>query len=160
MTPPLNVFNFRVEFFQVDAEGVPSETVTPLCSGRFSEVSGLEATMEPKAIREGGRNWGEVQRAGLVQFATVILKRGVTTAPDLWTWFDLVGRGASGMRLDAKLIQLGLDGETPVLTWTMSNALPVKFKAATYMATSSEVGVEELHFVHDDLSLEPGGQAA
>jgi len=153
---PLPVFNFRIDFYQVDAKGKPTKTQAPICSGRFSEASGLEATMEPKTIREGGRNFGELQRVGIVKFSTAILKRGLTKAPDLWTWFELVGRGKSGVRLSAKLVQLGPDAETPVMTWTMANALPVKFKAATYMAASSEVGVEELHFVYDDLALEMG----
>ncbi len=156
---PLPVFNFEVNFYQVKDDGLPGTNVTPICSGRFSEVSGIEATMEPKTIREGGRNFGEIQRAGLVKFSTVILKRGLTRAPDLWTWFDLVGRGGSGIRMNAKLVQRDTDGKTAVMTWTMANALPVKFKAASYVSANSEVGVEELHFVHEDLSLEPGGTA-
>lgn len=156
---PLPTFNFRVDFFQEDAEGVVSNATTPICSGRFSEVSGIEATMEPKTLREGGRNHGEVQLAGLTKFSTVILKRGLTTAPDLFTWFDLVARGKYGIRMHAKVIQLGPDGKTPVLTWKMARVLPVKFKAAAYVAGNSEVGVEELHFVHEDLALEMGGAA-
>jgi len=31
-----------------------------LCSGAFSEVTGLELSMKPKTLAEGGRNWGEV----------------------------------------------------------------------------------------------------
>ncbi len=154
---PLHVFNFEVKFFQVNAEGVAADAETPICSGRFSEASGIEATMEPKAIREGGRNFGEVQRAGMVKFSTVILKRGLTSAPDLWTWFELVGKGKSGIRLNAKLVQLGPDAATPAMTWTMANALPVKFKAASFVAANSEIGVEELHFVHEDLTLAMGG---
>jgi phage tail-like protein len=155
---PLGGFNFRVDFYAQDAEGTPAPTATPICSGRFSETSGIEATMEPRAIREGGRNWGEVQRAGMVKFSTVILKRGVTSAPDLWTWFEIVGRGKSGIRMLAKVVHLKPDGQTPVMTWVMSNALPVKFRAATFVAANSEVAVEELHFVHDDLSLEMEGR--
>ncbi len=49
-------------------------------STAFAEVTGLEATMEPRAIREGGRNWGQHQRAGQVSFATVVFKRGITAA--------------------------------------------------------------------------------
>jgi phage tail-like protein len=154
---PFGGFNFKVEFYAQDADGKPAATTTPICSGRFSETSGIEATMEPRTIREGGRNFGEIQRAGLVKFSTVILKRGVTSAPDLWTWFEIVGRGMSGIRMMAKVAHLKADGETLVMTWVLSNALPVKFKAATFVAAGSEVAVEELHFVHDDLSLEPGG---
>lgn len=153
---PLHVFNFTVEFHQVDESG-KDKSAAALCSGRFSEVSGLEATMEPKVVRVGGRNWGEIQRPGAVKFSTVILKRGVTRAPDLWTWFDLVGRqGRTAVRLRADVIQFDA-ARNEVLRWQMKNALPIKFKAATYVASSSEVGVEELHFVHDDLSLKLAG---
>ena len=152
---PLHVFNFEVAFHQVDDKGKNKSTAA-LCSGRFSEVSGIEATMEPKAIREGGRNYGEVQRAGIVKFSTIILKRGVTRAPDLWTWFELVAKGKSAMRLKAEIIQLGPDRKE-ILRWTMNNALPIKFKAATYTAASSEVGVEELHFVHEELGMQMAG---
>jgi phage tail-like protein len=153
---PLHVFNFRVEFHQVK-DG--RETEARLCSGAFSECSGLEATMEPKAVREGGHNFGEWQRVGPVTYSTVILKRGITRAQDLWTWFELVAGGASSVRLRADLIQTELVPkgeeveEKELLRWSLKNALPVKFKAATYNATATEVGVEELHFVHEALSL-------
>ena len=70
-------FRFRVALY--DGEGGRL-----LCRGAFSEVSGLEATMAPKTLREGGRNWGEVQLAGPTSFAPVILKRGITEVADLW----------------------------------------------------------------------------
>ena len=72
---PLHVFRFKVEF--ADAQ---SGDAVPLCAGLFSEVTGLEATMEPKTIKEGGRNYGAGQRAGQVSFSTVVLKRGITEA--------------------------------------------------------------------------------
>jgi phage tail-like protein len=62
----------------------------PLCGGSFSEMTGLEATMSPRAIREGGRNFGQIQRPGPTTFGSLTLKRGITSQTDLWTWFDLV----------------------------------------------------------------------
>lgn len=159
--PPLHVFNFRVEFHQRKSDGTEAEAA--LCSGAFSECSGLEATMEPKAIREGGHNYGELQRVGGVKYSTVILKRGMTRKQDLWKWFDLIAKGSSAVRLRADVIQTEMVGkgkdvkEQEVLRWTMKNALPVKFKAATYNASSAEVGVEELHFVHEELILKVAG---
>jgi len=49
--------------------------------------------MEVKVIKEGGRNYGVIQRSGLVTFATVVLKRGMTTTRDLYKWFELVAMG-------------------------------------------------------------------
>ena len=86
---PLQVFRFQVDFTEARLSGT-NQTITNLCNGAFSECTGLEATMEPKVIKEGGRNSGAVQRAGPVTFSTVILKRGMTASRDLWRWFELV----------------------------------------------------------------------
>lgn len=157
---PLHVFRFRVDFFLSTEDANAQGDRVPLCSGRFAECTGLEATMEPKTIPVGGRNVGAVQRAGRVSFATVILRRGLTPAAHLWAWFELVAGGAYAYRLDAEVVLLP-PGGTPegpgTLTWKMRRALPTKFKAADFNAKAAEVGVEELHFVHEGLSLEPGG---
>jgi hypothetical protein len=47
--PPLPGFLFSFEIYA---------SARPLCSAAFSEVAGLEASVEPKTIREGGRTWG------------------------------------------------------------------------------------------------------
>jgi len=94
---PLHVFNFDVVFNEVTLpEGASAGGgELRLCGAAFTEVSGLEATMEPKVIKEGGRNFGVVQRVGPVTFSTVVLKRGVSQINDLWKWFELVAGGAT-----------------------------------------------------------------
>jgi phage tail-like protein len=164
MSDPLHVFRFRIDFFQDGVDRpTPGEGSVPLCGGSFSECSGLEATMEPKVIREGGHNYGDHQRAGYVTFATVVLKRGITTTQHLWRWFDMVAGGRTAPRLTARLVHIGVDEDPAsgrgVLTWEMRNAMPVKFKAATYTANATDVGVEERHFVHEGLRLVGGGGA-
>ena len=146
---PLPLFRFRVRFtVATENSGVSGERL--LCGGAFSECSGLEATMEPKAIKAGGQNYGEFQRAGRVNFSTVILKRGVTKNRDLWQWFQLVGNGAYAFRLRAEVTLLDFD-EKAVMTWKMINALPTKFKAADFNSTFTQAAIEELHFVHEGL---------
>lgn len=144
-------FRFRVNLYSADA-GAPSALI---CAGAFSEVSGLEATMTPKAIREGGRNWGEIQRAGTTSFATVVLKRGMTSVGDLWTWFETVNRrSVSGYRMRATIEVYGDDaGDRPRLVWTLDSVLPVKFKGADLSATAAQIAIEELHLVHEGLTL-------
>ena len=44
--------------------------------------------------------------------------------------------------------------DQPRVAYKMSKALPIKFKAADLNAKGSEVGIEELHFVHEGLELE------
>lgn len=146
--PPLHVFRFQV---QVTADSLASGPQGKPIEMSFAECTGLEATVEAKAIKEGGRNYGPAQRAGTVSFATVVLKRGVTTDRALWQIFNASTSGAYAPRL-AVTITL-LDGQrNKVMGWQLGHAMPVKFKFADLNAKATEVGIEELHFVHEGLS--------
>jgi phage tail-like protein len=153
---PIPGFRFKVEFYVSTPKGQKKGEQKLLCRGAFSECSGLEATMEPKSIKVGGQNYGQVHRAGRVNFATVILRRGLASNRDMWTWFDLVGNGAYAYRLDAEVSVLDFqpkDKPSVMMTWKMRNALPTKFKTADFNAKGgSEVAIEELHFVHEGLT--------
>ena len=148
---PLHVFRFHVSFTEYPADGGKAENVE-LCSGAFAECTGLEATMEPKVIKAGGRNYGAAQRAGPVTFATVVLKRGMTKTRHLWQWFELVAGGKYAYRLTA-VVEMRDIQDKPVVKWKLAHALPVKFKSADLNARGTEVGVEELHLAHEGLSL-------
>jgi len=149
---PLHAFRFLLRFTRSGGEGGQED----VCGGAFAECSGLESSMEPRLIRAGGMNYGAVQRAGPVSFATVVLKRGMTRTPDLFRWYQLVAGGAHAWRLSAELVVLDSAGE-PALTWGLDNCLPVKFKAADLNARGTDIGIEELHLVHEGLRLfEPG----
>jgi phage tail-like protein len=154
-------FRFRVSLYSSGGE--------LLCGGMFSEVTGFELTMEPKTISEGGRNWGELQRSGKTKFAPLILKRGVTSVNDLWSWFDITTRGANyGYRLSGEIevlgnptttITKGQHGvqslqESTVMKWKLTGVLPTKFKGPDLSATASQVAIEEVQLVHEGLELE------
>jgi phage tail-like protein len=171
---PLHVFQFVVKFyedtFDANQTAVTDGTEITLCSGSFSECSGLEATMEPAVIREGGRNYGDLQRAGRVTFGTVILKRGITTNKDLWRFWGLVNGGGYSYRLRTTIelrdsavrmppppsaTSRVVRGENADVSfrWMLRRCLPVKFKAPDLNATSTEVGIEELHLAHEGLLI-------
>ena len=131
-----------------------------LCRGLFSELSGLELTMEARAITEGGRNWGEIQRAGQTRFSPLVLKRGVTDLNDLWSWFDSVTRGASyGYKLQGEIKVFGssLDKShkpKTVMTWKLGGVMATRFKGPDLSSTASQVAIEELTLVYESISLE------
>jgi phage tail-like protein len=150
--PPLNVFRFQLDFRTDSVNNSGQHDDVSLCQGAFTDCTGLEATMEPKAIREGGLNYGEHQRAGGVKFGTVVLKRGYSTSSDLWKWFFSVNGGAYAQRLTVLITVMEVDGSA-ALTWQLDRALPVKFKAADLNSKSSELGIEELHIVHEGVSI-------
>ena len=149
---PLPMFRFWVDFDEARLSGSSNASI-PLCGGAFSDCTGLEATMEPKVIKEGGRNYGSAQRVGTVTFATVILKRGMTTSRDLWRWFEIASlQGAYTYRLTVTITLFDTAGDG-VMSWQLDKALPVKFKSADFNAKSTDIGIEELHLAHEGLRL-------
>jgi phage tail-like protein len=142
---PLQVFRFEITFKRDGSD-------VPVCSGAFAECTGLEATMEPKVIKSGGENYGPYQRPGVVSFATVVLKRGMTKTRDLFKWFQMVNGGAYAYSLSAEIAMKSPDDKT-IVTWSLDGCLPVKFKAADLNAKGTDVGIEELHLAHEGLYL-------
>jgi len=153
----LHTFRFDVVLQPLLLKG-SSKPPAPI-TGSFSECTGLEGTMEQKVIKVGGRNYGAVQRPGQVTFATVILKRGISPDAELAKWFYKIASGHYAERANVQITLRGppeaKGGTTPrnVLTYSLRNALPVKFKAADFNARATDVGIEELHLVHEGLTL-------
>ncbi|HLK00150.1 MAG TPA: phage tail protein [Streptosporangiaceae bacterium] len=141
---PYQSFNFAVEI-----EG--------LLVGGFSEVSGLEGTIEVEEYREGGVN-GFVHKLPVrTSHANLVLSRGLTSVSTLWNWYyntslgSIQRRNGTLMLLDAR--------QLPVMWWNFRNALPVRWAGPTFSATSDEVAVEALELAHEGLTRPLLGQA-
>jgi hypothetical protein len=63
---PYANFAFHVSMEPVGASFDPGKDVDPALLGAFSDISGLEAMMEHKVIKAGGRNYGAALRTGPV----------------------------------------------------------------------------------------------
>jgi len=149
---PIHAFRFQVDFKEqlIGNDGEGDDAL--LCSGAFAECTGFEATMEPKVIKEGGRNWGAIQRSGKTTFATLVLKRGMTSTRDLWTWYEFIGTGKYAHRLNVIITLFDTSGSA-LLAWKLTHAMPIKFKAADMNAKGADVAIEELHLAHEGLSM-------
>ena len=150
---PHGVFNFHVA---IEVPDLKTGNSAQLCKGSFSEVSGLEATMEVKAIRSGGRNHGAFQRPGPINFSTVVLKRGMASSRDIWNWwklFSVTPKFSKGTRCNAR-ITLQNGQQKPAVVWVLENAMPVKFKASDLSAKGNDAAIEELHLAHEGLTVE------
>jgi phage tail-like protein len=147
---PLHVFRFQVDFFTDSLADNASHSQFQVCSGAFAECTGLEATMEPKVIKEGGRNYGAAQRAGGTTFATVVLKRGISNNQNLYQIFNSVSTGTFAPRMQVTINLFDTNGSA-VLAWQLNRAMPIKYKFADLNARNAEVGIEELHLVHEGL---------
>jgi phage tail-like protein len=143
--PPFTAFNFLVE---IDVPGVADK----VCGAAFSDVDGLEMSLEPKTIREGGRNAGPVHLAGVVAYGQLTLKRGMTPNLDLWRWFDAVA-GNGGVRGTATIVMLAADGISEQATFVLEGCLPVKLKAAALNAKDGGIAIEEMQLVYESMTI-------
>ena len=144
---PFTTFRFLVE---VKVEGVSKK----LCGATFSEVDGLEMTMEPKTIREGGNNTVAVHLVGPVSYGQLTLKRGMTPNFDLWKWFARVNSpGYRGVRSRLEVIVVSSDGKNEDARFVAEGCLPVKIKAPALNAKEGQIAIEEMQVMYQSLTL-------
>lgn len=144
---PFTAFNFKI---LLDVKGLSNS----LCEGMFSECDGLEITMEPKTIREGGNNNQQIHLLGPVSYGQLTLKRGMSKTLHLWKWFDLVlQQGQAGLRADGVVILLSSDRATENLRFNLIRCLPVKLRAPLLNAKDGLLAIEEMQIVYERLEI-------
>ena len=147
---PFTNFNFSVEI------SVPGQK-SPLCKASFSDCDGLEMSMDIKTIREGGNNNHQVRFSGPTNFATLTLKRGMTSDDfELWSWFTRVQADPS-IRASAEVVIFAADGATERARFILERCLPIKLKAPPLNGKDASVAIEELQIAYEGLSIKTGG---
>ena len=151
---PFTTFNFRIEL-------VYGEKGTAVCGGEFAECDGLEMTLEPKTIREGGNNSRPIHLAGPVSYGQLSLKRGMTTDFGLWDWFDAVQHtNGHGLRASGEIaIQSALnnpEARSDLVVFELTGCLPMKLKAPGLNAKDGLVAVEEMQVAYETLTRKSG----
>lgn len=147
---PFTAFNFAVE---LDVPGVSQR----VCNGSFAECDGLEQTIEVKTIREGGNNGVQIRLAGPTSYGTLTLKRGMSSAYDLWRWLDAVS-ASPWTRGSCTVVMLAPD-HSERAHFVLGRVLPVKLKAPPLNAKDGMVAVEELQLAYEWLSLREASRA-
>ena len=151
---PFTTFNFVVE---IKVDGVSDM----IAAAAFSEVDGLEMTMETKTIREGGRNAGPIHLAGPVAYGQLTLKRGMTANQDFWGWFEAIASGGRrGLRAVADVVLYASDRSAERARFTLTGCMPVKLKMPAMNAKDGLLAIEELQLAYETLSIRPPVAAA
>ena len=136
---PLTNFNFTV-----DLGGTPAG---------FNEVIIQDAAVEVITYREGNATTNAVRKfPGRVTYGNVILKRGLSRSQDLFDWWSLSEKGIPERR--AVTIHI-LDAEkSPVKTWKIKNAWPVRISGVHLNAQGNDIAIEELELTHEGFLIE------
>jgi phage tail-like protein len=159
---PLMGFNVSVSFSDQSSSGglltaigslLTIAGVLPSVAG-FSEVTGLDSSIEMFDYKEGGRNDFVHKFATRASFGNITFKRGVALTPDLWQWYNKVRQGNFGARRGVTITHLNADG-SPGLVWNVNRALPLKYTGPGWNAGQSSVAIESIEIAHEGLELIP-----
>jgi phage tail-like protein len=127
----------------------------------FSEISGLEMTMDVEEYQAGGQNGAVLKFPGRLKWSNLVLKRGVipvrdySDKSDLWTWLQTFIDG-NGVRKDGTITLLD-EAMSPQIVWGWRRGLPLKWTGATMNAAQSQVAIEQIEISHEGLYLMQGG---
>jgi phage tail-like protein len=122
----------------------------------FSEVSGL--TMEAEVVEyRGGADKALSTRKmpGLKKFGDVTLKRGIVPAEagnGFFEWYNSIVAG-SVIRRDVTISLLN-EERTPVMTWKVQGAWPIKVEGPAFKSTGTDTAIETLVFACEHVTTE------
>ncbi len=112
-------------------------------SGGFSEVIFPEFRIGPGAGCEAEPGAGH----------TLILRRGISGALDLYAWWDKTRSAKTARGRSIKVMLLGQDQRTVVLTWTFHKVRPVALSYSPLRARENEVAMETVELAFDSFDL-------
>lgn len=164
---PLLAYNFRVGLLDSkDGGGVGLGTVSLSAAGMrtmaaFTEISGLEASMEVEEYSAGGINDCVLKFPGRTKWSSLVFKRGLVArrdpmdTTDLSAWVEGYLDG-KGVRKDGVIILLD-ENRQPKLTWSFRRGLPLKWSGPSLNAAQSHVAFESIEIAHEGLRLVRSG---
>lgn len=102
--------------------------------GRLTSETDLESPPDARAHR----------------FATVVLRRALTSSTELYDWRRRIAAGKDDRR-DVTIRQLSAPGGKVVHAWRLVRAWPCRWSGPAFDALSNAVAFEELELSFDDL---------
>ena len=147
-------YPYRVFRYQLEIDGISR--------AGFSEVSGVNATVDAIEYREGDdlRNTPR-KLAGLTRFGNVTLRWGVADDSDFLDWVLSVAPSntapPTGIVRHNVMITLLDDAGNPGPSWSLINAWPTSYTAPDLGGMGGEVAIQSLELAHEGMEHTPGG---
>ncbi len=136
---PYSVFNYMVNI----GDGTEGSI-----EGGFSEVSGLGMEITLAEYRNGNAKTNYVTKIPAIHKAgDVTLKRGVIGSQKIYDWFEEIRNGDVNAKRTVVITLLSENPSSPaaVVTWTLTNAIPLKWEGPTLTAKGgTDVAIESI----------------
>ena len=122
----------------------------------FTQISGLGVQLDVKPVRSGGYNNEVYHLPTGVNRGSLTLKRGLAsfTSP-LMQW--CLGTASGSITIVPKTIVVMLKDKDPdnppVMTWTLYNAIPVKWEIDELDSKKSDIVIESIELVFSNMDV-------
>jgi phage tail-like protein len=145
---PYHGFNFRVTVDRFGDAGA--------FSAGFQEISGLGNEITLAEYRNGNEPENHVRKVPGINKATdVTLKRGVIGSLNIFAWIKETREGSQAVRRTVTIELMDEAHTSPVMTWKLTNAVPMKYTAPTLNAKGgTDVAMEELVLACEKIDVE------
>ncbi|MCH7413866.1 phage tail protein [Belliella sp. R4-6] len=136
--PPVS-FHFNVEFSGITAQEFDMQ---------FQSVSGLTAELDVEELAEGGENRFKHTLPVKSKYSNLVLKRGIVIDSKLIDWCKKAIEDFEFKPIDLT-IKLLNEKHEPLLSWSVANAIPVKWEVDEFNAMESKVMMESLELKYN-----------
>lgn len=117
---------------------------------RFQKISGLGRTLKVNDFYEGGDNVGSLYLPERVEHENLVLERGVMPVTPLTLAFNHVLGDFKSVQMDVVILLLN-SKSLPVCSWTITDALPVKWQTGELDASGNAVLINTLELAYHDI---------
>jgi phage tail-like protein len=138
-TWPLVKFSFQVKWD--DAEFI------------FQEVTGLSSETQVIEYRGGSSPvYSTVKMPGIQKFGNVTLKKGMFKGDkNLWDKYGLIKMNT--YKRATITISLLDESQAVAMSWTLTNAFPVKITVSDMKSDGNEIAIESVELAHEGLKI-------
>ena len=141
------VDHFPTFKFLVEIEGIEEAA--------FTECSGLEIVTDVFEYQEGGLNEFSHKLPGRTKLSNVTLKRGFATSNELYKWYLEIDKnlreGQAITKRKVTIILRTTSNPDEKMSWTLSDAFPVKWVGPASKTGEAATAIETLEFAHHGL---------
>ena len=117
--------------------------------GAFRECTGLGSENEVVESKQSNGQFVLKKLPGNMKFNNITLKRGITSAMDMWKWRKLVEQGKiDEARVNGSIIMFNHQGQE-LARWNLVRAWPSKLTGPAPSAGANQPAMEELVLVNE-----------
>ena len=142
---PMPKFGFEVTF------GSQSSAAS------FQELSGLDTETQPIEYRNNdSKLFSSIKMPGVSKLRNLTLKKGLFMNDNsFWDWYNTIKMNT--IKRESVTIQLMDEKGKPTMTWTLTNAWPIKITGSDLNSGTNEIAVESLELAFEKITISNEG---